>query len=567
MADRCITSATSTVYATQTVLSRVPSVTATATFLTVRPVVSLSTYIGTIRGQLTETVFRVRGEETVTATSELAGFATQTLVTSSPLSILYTTICPTQTSSSTTTTTTTTTTPTPSTSSTPSPSSSTTTTPPPSSTRLTTVTVPFSSSSPTSSSSSATALAGSSGSSSGASSHIGAIVGGAVGGAAALIVIGLLGWWFAKKGGKHEKDEYDPFARDEHWDPALGGAGAGALAAGAGAAGRSNRPSSHGAHPSSSKYAEAGYVAAGAGALGYAATHERSRSRDSSREGEKDGFASYAPLPTDGSPQRVKRRVAPAAEQDAYYANVPHYQSGAGARQDDGMTMASVGTGAGALGAASMYDRHHYQQQQAPQLPEIPVERDAYGEAMSPPPGGLGNSPSSPPPPQQGYTMSPPTQHNTAGVGVYPSGYDSRVQGQAYGQPGGYMQYPSSTAPPPGAPSYPTMYGSAAPSYPPQSQHASLPYPGAIDYAPAQQRDLATPASLIPGVSPSPVPSYRSIQHVDDQSTQQQQQRSSPLRVVNEDEEQHQDRFGAEGEVDAYGGLDEGLAYLAHDRR
>ncbi|BGP28327.1 hypothetical protein JCM10296v2_000059 [Rhodotorula toruloides] len=562
MADRCITSATSTVYATQTVLSRVPSVTATATFLTVRPVVSLSTYIGTIRGQLTETVFRVRGEETVTATSELAGFATQTLVTSSPLSILYTTICPTPSSSSTTTssTTTTTTTPTPSTSRTTSTSSSTTTTPPPSSTRLTTVTVPFSSSSLTSSSSSATALAGSSNSSSGGSSHTGAIVGGAVGGAAALIALGLLGWWFAKKGGRSEKDEYDPFARDEHWDPALGGAGA-AAGAGAIAAGRSNRLSRHGAHPRHSKYAEAG---AGAGALGYAATHEQSRSRDSSGEGEKDGFTSYAPLPTDGSPQRVKRKVAPAAEQDAYYAHVPYSQP-QGATQDDGMTMASVGTGAGALGAASMYDRHHYEQQHAPQLPEIPVERDAYGGgAMSPPPGGLANSPS-PPPLQQGYAMSPPPQHNTAGVGAYPSMY-GQSQGQAYGQPGGYMQYPSSTSPPPGAPSYPTMYGSAAPSYPPQ--HASLPYPGAIDCAPAstpqQQRDLAPPASLVPGVAPSPAPSYRSIQHLDEPT--QQQQRSSPLRVVNEDEEQH-GRFGGEGEVDAYGGLDEGLAYLAPERR
>ncbi|PRQ77241.1 hypothetical protein AAT19DRAFT_12659 [Rhodotorula toruloides] len=391
-----------------------------------------------------------------------------------------------------------------------------------------------------------------------------------LGGAAALIALGLLGWWFAKKGGRSQKDEYDPFARDEHWDPALGGAGA-AAGAGAVAAGRSNRLSRHGAHPRHSKYAEAGYgvAGAGAGALGYAATHERSRSRDSSGEGEKDGFPSYAPLPTDGSPQRVKRKVAPAAEQDAYYAHVPYYQS-QGARQDDGMTMASVGTGAagvGALGAASMYDRHHYEQQQAPQLPEIPVERDSYGAggAMSPPPGGLANSPSPPPQhAQQGYAMSPPPQHNTAGVGVYPSMY-SQGQGQAYGQPGGYMQYSSSTSPPPGAPSYPTMYGSAAPSYPPQ--HASLPYPGAIDYGPSatpqQQRDLAPPASLVPGVAPSPAPSYRSIQHLDEPT--QQQQRSSPLRVVNEDEEQQ--RFGGEGEVDAYGGLDEGLAYLAPERR
>jgi hypothetical protein len=109
------------------------------------------------------------------------------------------------------------------------------------------------------------------------------------------------------------------------------------------------------------------------------------------------------------------------------------------------------------------------------------------------------------------------------------------------------------------------MYaGAAQPSYPPQQQQqqGSLPYPGTIDYNATQQRDLAPPPSLVPGHgSPSPAPSYRSIQHVDDQ----QQQRSSPLRVVNEDEEQP--HHGAEGDVDAYGGLDEGLAYLASDRR
>ncbi|BGP36230.1 hypothetical protein JCM10449v2_000128 [Rhodotorula kratochvilovae] len=580
MADPvCASVPVSTVYETATITSRVPAVTGTSLVREVSAVVSTTLYTGVVRGQTITRALEATELVTFTSLLPVTGISTSLIVTSTPLSIVYSTSCaepsstiPSTTSSTTTSTTTTTTSSTTS-STTTSTTSSTTTTPPlPSSTRISTVIVPASSASSSSARSSATSLSGASGSGSGSSSNAGAIAGGVVGGVVGLAALIALLWFLNKKKNAHKADpDFDPFTNNtDPWDPSPGfssGAAVGAAGAGAGvAAARGSRRLTRG--HSNLKYAEAG---------------------------EKDAaFPAYAPVATEGSPRR-SRKLAPAAEQDAYYAHVPY----APQPQDDGASAYAATEAMGLDRNASVYDRAGAASA-APSLPPIGshIGHDAAPyAALGAGAAGAGYAAAQHEQPQRTASLPPgaalgPHAHartpsNNAGAGV--GGYAGAALGAAsfdphgreggyaaaahapppqqvpYGQPGGYMTYPSQGAGP--AP-YP-LYSAAQPSYPPmaasppqqqQQQQGGIPYhtpspPAGASASPeslpfpgqGQQQGryqlYDRPAALTPGSGST-----------------------GPLRVVNEGAEDDGDderaRFGGRAaEMDAYGGLEDGVPY------
>ncbi|GAA5992108.1 hypothetical protein JCM11641_003525 [Rhodosporidiobolus odoratus] len=292
-------SALSTSFEDATVTSLVPTVTGTTTFVVVDPnAVSYTLLTETLRGQTVTRSFAVTGA-TVTTTSELQGTSTSLIETSTPVETIFTTVSAssssvsstasssTPSSTSTTSTTSSSISSSSASSATATSSSAVTTTVPPSSRSL--------SSSAQSSSASSTSAGASSDSSSGSPSNLGAIIGGAVGGAAGLALIALLIWYFAKKSSrrKHE-NEVDFFAQhgDNAWNPAAVAGGAALGAGGAGlAARRSNRLTRNPSRP---------VYAGGPG-------------------GSDEEKAGFAVLPQ-------KKKLAPADEQDAYYANLPSMQ-------------------------------------------------------------------------------------------------------------------------------------------------------------------------------------------------------------------------------------------------
>ncbi|GAA5991352.1 hypothetical protein JCM10908_003270 [Rhodotorula pacifica] len=518
-----------TAYDDVTVTSLIPTITGTQTQVVNVPTTILSTYIGTIRGQVTQEVFTITGAVPGTTLIPASGYLTSLVVTSTPVSYIYSTVCPTSTttsssvlptttttsttttttpppsSSSTTTSRTTTTTPPPTTSSSSSSTTTTTSSVPPTSTSFSTVTVPASrSSSSSSSTANPTALSNASNgkNNSSSSSNTGAIAGGVVGGVAALAILAGLGFWFfRRRSNKHERD-FDPFSNDDPWNPAAADAGgarfskADELAYGGGGGGGSG---------GGGGYEGAGYAGAGAGlagagaALGYGAAHSRSRS-DASHE---KGDPYYAPVATAGSPPRrtSRRKAPPSAEQDMYYG-------GAGA-------MSSEGHG-GEYGYASAYDEGGY-------------GADAYAQQQ-----------------HQYYAQQPQTP---------------------YGQPGGIMQYPGQQ-PPAQATTYPPQLYSASS---PTNSGGGIPYhhstgsdggAGAHSYDahpnPNQQEQLrgpSPPTALVPGTVGSPAPSHRSIPQLGAMQFEQHepmpmpgsQGHEQPLRVVNDD--------------DPYGGMDDAAAY------
>ncbi|GAA6047499.1 hypothetical protein JCM3770_005777 [Rhodotorula araucariae] len=561
MADPvCASVPVSTVYETATITSRIPAVTGTSLVREVSTIVSTTLYTGVVRGQTLTRPLEATELVTYTTAVPLTGVSTSLIVTSTPLSIVYSTSCAESSSTlssttSTTTTRSTTTTASSTTSSTTSTTSSSTTTPPlPSSTRISTVIVPYSSSSSSSPRSSATSLSGAAGSGSGSSTNVGAIAGGVVGGVVGLAALVALLWFINKKKNAHKADrDFDPFTNNtDPWDPSPGfasSAAVGAAGAGAGvAAARGSRRLTRG--HSNFKYAEAG---------------------------EKDSadiaFPAYAPVATEGSPRR-SRKLAPAAEQDAYYAHVPHQSA-----QNDGM---SAYTGSEATGLdrdASVYDRAGAASA-APSLPQAvhPAQDAAPYAAVGTGAAGAGYGAAASAAQYDERTASLPPGAGPYGVAAMgagsfdPHGRDGGYAAAAhaaapppldqapYGQPGGYMTYPSQGGA--GAP-YP-LYSAAQPSYPPSGSspsHGGIPY-----HTPSPSSGARTSPDGLP------LPGQGQGQGQGEGRYQQYDRPAAltpgagPLRVVNEgaddDVDDERARFGGRAaEMDAYGGLEDGLPY------
>ncbi|POY72047.1 hypothetical protein BMF94_4917 [Rhodotorula taiwanensis] len=523
-----------TAYATATVTTLIPTITGTRTQVVAGPAeTSFSTIIGTIRGIPTTQVFTVEVPGVQTTLIPVSGYLTSLVLQSTPVSYIYSTVCPTTTpavtptttstlSTSTTTsttttstttsappstissrtTTTTTTTPPPSSSSSSSTISSSTTTPA-QSTSTSFVIVPASSSS--SGNTSATALSNAAnGKNNSSSSNTGAIAGGVVGGIAVLAVLAGLGFWFFRRRSNKHEHEFDPFSNDDPWNPAVEGMGGGAAGAGGYGAARYSKAdelayADGGHHLNSSTAGLAG--AGAAAAFGYGGAHGRSRSDHSHEKGDA---AYYAPVSSAGSPPRrtSRRKAPPSAEQHEMY-----YTGGAGG----GNGMSSDGHG-GEYGYASAYDD--------PAMYGSAHDADPYGQQYYPPP--------------QQQPQVP------------------------YGQPGGLMQYP----------------GQGAPTYPPQQQqqavgggggggaiayhHSSSPSDGRHSYgATGNEQEylsegaaaMAPPSALVPGNVASPAPSHRSIPHLGAMQFEHDPmpmpgQGHQALRVMNDAE-------------DPYGGMDD----------
>ncbi|GAA5912142.1 hypothetical protein JCM6882_003066 [Rhodosporidiobolus microsporus] len=540
----------STEFETVTLTSLVPTVTGTTTFVVVDPnIVFSSVLTQTIRGETVTSTYLVTGA-TVTTTSLLTGTETSLIVTSTPVSTEFSTVSSSTTSSSTTTSSTTTTTSSSTTaSSTTSSTSSSTTTPPPSSSST------LSSSSSAAPSSATSAGAGSGNSSGGSGTNLGAIIGGAVGGGVGLIVICLLLWWCVKRRrDQREADEVDYFA--EHgegaWDPAAvaGGAAAGAGAGGAAAlaARQSNRMSRR----------RSGRGAGGAGGEDY---YE-----------EKDGNG-FAVLPQ-------KKRLLPADEQDAYYANVPLRQDSPAEGYSTGAAAAAGAAGMAGAGAASRSSHGHAygDHQQQP-----------YGQQLPPGAGiGPGYAPSSPP---RHHQQQQSTAGNFAGVGAngrggngggaYPPGmasFDPRARDGGWAAAGDSPQHQQQYPPYPAGGGNGYGYPQQSFSPPPRVDSANS-LPPSIAYNPPHSSfrgptDLAQDAQLAPPSSSrfaaysapdsqqphhpgggngtaSPTPSYRSIPAlgaIPRADSTGPSEAGRQLRVVNEGEK-----------ADPYGGLDDGL--------
>ena len=361
--------------------------------------------------------------------------------------------------------------------------------------------------------------------------------------------------------------EFDPFTSgSDPWDP-NGGSGAGYAAAGAGAAG----------------------AAAGVGAAAAGARTSRRLTRGGgghakyAEAGEKDGmgaFPAYAPLAVDGSPRRGGNKVAAADEQDAYYAHVPYAHGGA--PHDDGMSAYAYTESGGLDRQASLYDRAGAasaapQQQQHESAPYAALGAAALGGGAAAAAAGHRryDEPQHQRAPSAGVGAGAGTYGGGGGLYGREGGYAAAAsagghqqqqqpqQAAPYGQPGSYMQYPSQYQPYSSAqPSYPPSAPAGAPSPPPQL----APLPGISYHAPSPSSPTRQGDALpLPGqqqqrysLSDRPMPPS-ALQPGGGGG-------NGPLRVVNEGgEDDERARFGARAaDMDAYGGLDDGLPYTRH---
>ncbi|KAK4055107.1 hypothetical protein OIV83_000387 [Microbotryomycetes sp. JL201] len=345
----CVPRPTSTVFSTITSTSLITDVGGFTTSLVFDPEArTISTVLTsrTVAGQVV--TFPVRSivtGATVPTRVPVETTRTSLIVSSTPISTLFSTCeSTTTTTTSTTTIPTTTTTTTTSSTTTTTSSTTTTTTPTPSSSSTTTTTTTTSSNTPsqstitefttvprtssTSSATSATLASNRPGSGSSSGSNTGAIAGGVVGGIAGLAILAALIFFCCKK--KRNDKEFD--FGDDTWDPA-----------GAAYGSSSNmRQHSTGSVLRSSRYSTGSGVGAGAAA------------------GAAAGAGAAALTRGGGGSRTSPRRNRPADEQDNYYSavGIPSRDNTATPMSSTTFNTTAFGAGMAGVGAASRQQPH-----------------------------------------------------------------------------------------------------------------------------------------------------------------------------------------------------------------